>query len=446
MESNPIQQRAEEFELKYLELSYTQTFTFLVFRTALDDWEMIETFYDYMIAMDNEIEDVVFVFKSPLLQVNTYSKALVEELFMSTFLWNYADKPKEIEANYIPWTMDLTASSTSNVAELFVSNINAFCESVEFEEDSHCVCVLDYQSKDAKYILHWLKELTKLELHPRIRLVLSDTFERPVFNELKNYAPKSTQILSHHFGLAQAIKEVAAMGDPEAPDTKYRYHLVQLYEAIDKKQDKAIDKHATKCLAIAEHNKNENANWHVQKVMVYCALATSEFGKKQFKKAIHYIDQGILILQEIVGLLPEELLENLAGQTHLFRGSLLMMVKKSKRAIEDFKRGEAYYAHRQDHLMQVEAFRLLAIAADKEGDKQLRYEALNQGIRLGVNLNESLAQASTYRLLIKEVLDSRYTDYISDTELDTIIRPLLGEQWRIKTKSVKSIMVNKKLK
>lgn len=446
MESNPIQQRAEEFELKYLELRHTETYTFLVFRTASDDWEMIETFYDYMIAMDNEIEDVVVVFKSPLHQVDTYSNALVEELFMSTFLWNYADKPAGVDANYIAWDMDITTSSKNNVAELFVSNINAFCESVEFEEDSHFVCVLDYQNKEAKWILRWLKDLAKLELHPKIRLILSDTFERPIFNELKNFAPKSTQILPHHFGLAQAIKEVAAMGDPEAPDTKYRYHLVQLYEAIDKKKDKDVDKHAAICLTIAEHNKEKNANWHVQKVMVYCALATSEFGKKQFKKAINYIDQGILILQEIVGLLPEELLESLSGQTHLFRGSLFMMVNKCKKAIEDFKMGETYYARRQDHLMQVEAFRLLAIAADKDGDKPLRYEALNKGIRLGVNLNESLVQASTYTLLIKEVLDSRYTEYISDTALDTIIQPLLGKQWRMNAKSVKNIMANKNLK
>lgn len=446
MESNPIQQRAEEFELRYLELSYTQSYTFLIFRTASDDWEMIKTFYDYMIGIDNEIEDVVLVFKSPLHQVNTYSKALVEELFMLTFLWNYADKPMGIEANYIDWNMDLVNSSKQNVAALFASNINAFCESVEFEEDSHLVCVLDYQNEDEKSILHWLKDLAKLELHPKIRFVLSDTVEHPIFNAFKNFAPKSTQILTHHFGLAQAIKEVAAMGDPEAPDTKYRYHLVQLYEAIDKKQDKAIDKHANSCLAIADQNTEKEANWHIQKVMIYSALATYAFKQKQVQKAIYHMDKGIAILQETTGLLPEDLLDRLAGQTHLFRGSLWMMLNKCNKAIDDFKKGEAYYASRQDHIMRIEAFRLLALAAAKEGDNPLRYEALNKGIRLGVHLNPSLIEASTYVLLIKEVLDSRYTEYIVDSELDDLIQPLLGEQWRTKTKNVKSIMANKNIK
>ncbi|WP_410879211.1 hypothetical protein [Myroides sp. DW712] len=440
MENNPIQQRMEEFELKYLTLRYAEVYNYLIMRTAQRDWDMLETFYDYMLGIDNEVDDVVVVFESPLYQEETYSKALVEELFGLVFLWNFSEKPQGVEDNYVDWEMDLSLASKKNVAALFVANINAFCDAVELAEDSNIVCLFHYKNSSPKAMLHWLKDLAQLELHPRVHIVISDTFEAPIFNALKDYAPKSTRILEHHFELDQAIKEIAAMGDPEAPDTQYRYHLMQLFEGISKKQEKEIRKHAKICLDIAAKNAASNDNWKIQKMIIYSALATFEYGEKQFQQAVNYINQGLEEVQAVLGLLPNEMVYRLLGQGLLFRGNLYLLLKKEEIAKDDFVQGELYYADSQDYLMQIEALRLIAKAAQKEGETPLRYEALNKGVRLGVKLNATLAQASTYPLLIKDVLATRYQRFISDRELDEIIQPLLGGQWRIETKSVKHII------
>lgn len=446
MESNPIQQRIEELEMKYVELRYTQTYKYLILRTPQDEREMVEAFYDHMLGIENEIEDVVLVFQSPLYEKKTYSMALIEELFSFVFLWNFSEKPSSIADNYVDWEMDRSLESEKNVAALFVANLNAFCEAVELEEHANIVCVLDYQNREGKLMLHWLKDLAQLELHPRVNLLLADTFEQPLFNALKDYAPKSTQILVHQFELDQAIKELAAMGDPEAPDTKFRYHMVQLFEAINKKREKDIEKHAAICLQVAEQNKTADANWYVQQMVIYSALSTFEFGKKQFKQAVNYINQGLDILQEIREVLPDDLVYRLLGQGLLFRGNLYLFLKQYEEAKDDFIKGETYFENCLDYLMQIEALRSIAETAKKIGDKKLRYEALNKGVRLGGNLNDTLAQSSSYALLVKDVLDAKYNSFVSDKELDTIIKPLLGEQWRTKYKSVKSILVNKEIK
>ncbi|WP_158961955.1 hypothetical protein [Myroides fluvii] len=443
MDSNPIQQRIEEFEQKYLEIRYTQAYKYLILRTAQDDWEMLEAFYDYMLGIDNEVEDVVLVFQSALYQVETYSQALVEELFAFVLLWNYADKPDSIEHSFIDWKMNRSLSSTKNTAALFVANINAFCQSVTLEEDSNIVCVLHYQNKESRPILHWLKDLAQLELHPSVTIVLSDTFEDPLFNAFKDYSPKATQILPHRFELNQAIKEIAAMGDPNTPDTKYRYHMVQLHESINKQREKEVHKHANFCLEIADQNKENDANWYVQKMLVYSTWSTFEFSKKQFKQAVKFIDLGIDSLLEVKGKLVEDMVDRLLGQGFLFRGNLYLLLKENERAQEDFMQGELHYINCQDYLMQIESVRLIVQAAEKIGDKKIKYEALNRGIRLGVNLNPTLAQASTYTLLVKEVLAARYNSFISDSELDAIVKPLLGDQWRVNNKNVKSIMTKK---
>lgn len=445
MESNPIQQRIEELEMKYVELRYTQTYKYLILRTPQDEREMVEAFYDHMLGIENEIEDVVLVFQSPLYEKKTYSMALIEELFSLVFLWNFSEKPSCIADNYVDWEMDRSLESEKNVAALFVANLNAFCEAVELEEHANIVCVLDYQNREGKLMLHWLKDLAQLELHPRVNLLLADTFEQPLFNALKDYAPKSTQILVHQFELDQAIKELAAMGDPEAPDTKFRYHMVQLFEAINKKREKDIEKHAAICLQVAEQNKTADANWYVQQMVIYSALSTFEFGKKQFKQAVNYINQGLDILQEIREVLPDDLVYRLLGQGLLFRGNLYLFLKQYEEAKDDFIKGETYFENCLDYLMQIEALRSIAETAKKIGDKKLRYEALNKGVRLGSNLNDTLAQSSSYALLVKDVLDAKYNSFVSDKELDTIIKPLLGEQWRTKYKSVKSILVNKEI-
>ncbi|MDR0224637.1 MAG: hypothetical protein LBI32_06225 [Myroides odoratus] len=446
MESNPIQQRIEELEMKYVELRYTQTYKYLILRTPQDEREMVEAFYDHMLGIENEIEDVVLVFQSPLYEKKTYSMALIEELFSFVFLWNFSEKPSCITDNYVDWEMDRSLESEKNVAALFVANLNAFCEAVELEEHANIVCVLDYQNREGKLMLHWLKDLAQLELHPRVNLFLADTFEQPLFNALKDYAPKSTQILVHQFELDQAIKELAAMGDPEAPDTKFRYHMVQLFEAINKKREKDIEKHAAICMQVAEQNKTADANWYVQQMVIYSALSTFEFGKKQFKQAVNYINQGLDILQEIREVLPDDLVYRLLGQGLLFRGNLYLFLKQYEEAKDDFIKGETYFENCLDYLMQIEALRSIAETAKKIGDKKLRYEALNKGVRLGGNLNDTLAQSSSYALLVKDVLDAKYNSFVSDKELDTIIKPLLGEQWRTKYKSVKSILVNKEIK
>lgn len=445
MESNPIQQRIEELEMKYIELRYTQTYKYLILRTPQDEREMVEAFYDHMLGIENEVGDVVLVFQSPLYEKKTYSMALIEELFSLVFIWNFSEKPSAIADNYVDWEMDKSLESEKNVAALFVANLNAFCEAVELEEDTNIICVLNYQNRDGKLMLQWLKDLAQLELHPRINLLVSDTFEQPLFNELKDYAPKSTQILQHRFELDQAIKELAAMGDPEAPDTKFRYHMLQLFEAINKKREKDIEKHAAICLQVAEQNKTADANWYVQQMVIYSALSTFEFGKKQFKQAVNYINQGLDILQEIREVLPDDFVYRLLGQGLLFRGNLYLFLKQYEEAKDDFIKGETYFENCLDYLMQIEALRSIAETAKKIGDKKLRYEALNKGVRLGSNLNDTLAQSSSYVLLVKDVLDAKYNSFVSDKELDTIIKPLLGEQWRTKYKSVKSILVNKEI-
>lgn len=446
MVSNPIHQRIEEFELKYLELRYTHDYRYLILRTAQEDWEMLDAFCDFMLGIDNEINDVVLVFQSPLYQSKTYSKTLVEELFSWVFLWNFSGKPNDVESNYLDWEMDMSCESDKNVAALFVANMNAFCTAVELEEDSNIVCVLQYQNDDAKRILHWLKDLAQLELHPRVNIIVCDTFENPAFDALKDYAPKSTQLLSHRFDLNQAIKEIGAMGDPEAPETKFRLHLVQMYDALYKHNFKSLKKHADICLAIADENIEKDSNWSMQKMMIYSMLSSFTYGEKQYKEAINYIDQGIESIQDIKEGLSDVVIKSLLVQGLLFRGNIYLLLKQYEVAKADFVKGEMYCENGQDYLMQIEALRLIAEVARKMGNQNLKHEALNKGVRLGSNMDATLAQSSTYSLLVMDVLKSRYNSYISDQELDAIVTPLLGRQWRVKGKNVKSIIVNNNLK
>ena len=435
MESNPIQQRMEEFELKYIETSFIERYQFLVLRTPKEDLDMVDAFYEYMLGVDNEIEDVVVLFQSPLNEVKAYSQDLVEELFYTTFLWNYSKKPESIEENFIDWEMDMSLKEEKNMASLFVSNINTFCDSLEFEEGSNLVCVLDYQNSESNYILSWLKDLVKLELHPKVSIVLSDTIESPVFNELKDLAPSSTYILIHQFELNKAIKAIATIGDPIAPSTQFRKHYFNMLEEVGKQNEKQIYLSAKACLSIAKNHKDKDVNWFNQIVVVQMVLANYETSGKNYKQAIVHLDKGIQAASETVGVLPDEMSCRLMGQGYLFRGTLYRLLKKYSKAKEDFIKAEEFYGSIKDYPLQIESLRMLAHAAKKDWDSTTKYKALDKGVRLGKMLNVSMAEASSYAILVKAVLASKYYNYISDQELSEIVTPLFGEDWRRVIKS-----------
>ena len=57
---------------------------------------MIKAFYDYMLAIDSDEEDMVFVLECPFFNPATFSKELLEYVETQIILWNESKKPGNI--------------------------------------------------------------------------------------------------------------------------------------------------------------------------------------------------------------------------------------------------------------------------------------------------------------------------------------------------------------
>lgn len=97
--------------------------------------------------------------------------------------------------------------------------------------------------------------------------------------------------------------------------------------------------------------------------------------------------------------------------------------------MEDFACAETHYGSCKDYILQIEAFRMKAYAAKKYGLAKEEISCLISATRLGSMLNPSLAEASSYRMVVQSLLLTSFQKELPFDELSNIVTPLLGEGW-----------------
>ena len=95
IQSNPIQQHMEKLAEAWNESAKKSSARVVLYRVEENAQDMLEAFFDYMLAVDTSIDDIAMQFHTPLNVIETFSKELVSELDEMVKLWNTADKKQD---------------------------------------------------------------------------------------------------------------------------------------------------------------------------------------------------------------------------------------------------------------------------------------------------------------------------------------------------------------
>lgn len=437
--TNPIQQRIELLADKWTEATFRQEGRMIRILAKPEEEEMVNTFFEYMLALDSSVDEIAILFETPFENPGEFSGLLLKELEDIIKIWNEAGKPESLMFAPIEWQPDFSLADKDEPAALFVRNINKFAELVLSGTDRLLVPVLFLFSDNKKEVNNWLQSALRCSIAENIRIAIPDSTARYLLDATATDFPDEVITILPELDINNGISQFAAMGDPADPNTSFQYSYVKMCLAMEKRKQKEVQTQANTCLQIAAEHVEQNPNWLTQMVVVHIALANNELGNKNYKKAVKEATLALDIARKSQEHLDENLSTRLCAQCCMIRGSILSTDKKWEKALADFDEAAELYGSCKDNIMQVEALRMSGYAADGANEKKKAVQSLVAGLRVGATIPVNVIAASSFPLLVKSLLKHNYNSVISDEELDGLLKPIWGDDWRKVLKQLTSI-------
>lgn len=430
-----VDQKLDDFGEKWIDTVNQKERRLIIVRAKDDDeLEFVDTFFDYLLSPDALPDDIAFHFETEFKNEKQYGKALLQELETMLFEWNSAEKSSDINFETIDWTPNYELK-TKNSAELFIKNINEFTQSLLLDKSVVVTIILRFYSNKTSAIISWLNNLLKNEVSPQVRIAVCDKKNDSIFDKISFEHNRQVIVVKPEVDMDNIMTQLATSGDPNDPATPYRFAFVNLMQAIGKQDKKNIEKHGKICVNIATENINKNPYWISQLIGVYMMLSNAYIALNNTKKTFRYADKAVAMSLIGEDVLDGEIYYRQQGQAFLFRGGLFCSKKKWTDAISDFKVSAKAYGSCEDYILEVEALRMQGYAAKKTWTEDPAIP-LAQGARLGTFFSSETVEASSYTLLIQQLLKTSYSSQISDEELDEILIPLWGKNWRSNLKEI----------
>lgn len=427
MKTNPIEQEFENMAIQWEEAIQKEGKKIIRVLGTKEDRVFLEDFQKYMLAIDTEQSDLVFLLESAWSNYQEYSFTLLKELEEIINTWNTAERKGDISQENIDWKADYTLENKRNRAELFTKNINRLVEVLELEKNEKISFVLPIPFAVKSETNLWLLDYLDTEPVNNIRLGIFD------YSHIKRYKKVAKELtvftLIPKTDMDGAIESLAGMADPTQAENVYRKHFIALMNGVKKRKENEVQAEAKNCLDIAVKNTQKDINWLGQIVLVYITLVNDQLGYKNRDQALFFAHKAVEAAEMSLGKMESSAALRLYGQALMTRGALYSLKRDDENAMKDYKMASQSYQACEDQLLYIEATRLYAEKAQSYEYKQ-GLQALIQAFNLIDQLPKNIIENSTFPWLVRDLID--YPDSkkaISFEEIKAKAKPLFGEDW-----------------
>jgi hypothetical protein len=405
---------------------------YAIIRTIIEkgDEGMIETFYTYMLGIGVPVADIAVNFGCGFGSPDSFSKDLVKELEGIVNIWNEADfSQTSLDKINIDWKPEYRDNDKNN-AKLFTDNLNKLVHVLNLQEGRFLVAnlTLPYIG-NKKGINKWLIEYLSTDIHQQLKLIITDTKGVDIYkdvsvsfeDEIYNWEPK--------IDTPNVISKVAAMGDPQAPDTDYRLHFVNMMNAISKNKSGLAQKEGKICLNIASKQVEINPHWIAQIVTVNIVLSTDFFKNGQHDHAFDLADNAIKVGETAPQVLGEPVGCGILAQAQMSKASMLCTRKKWKESYGLYESAAENLIKANIFISALESYRMAAYCARKDYQTETVLDSLMKGYELSARIDDKTLKNSTFSLLLILLLKTSYEERISYKDMDTKAVQVFGENW-----------------
>lgn len=397
---------------------------------------MIKAFYDYMLAIDSDEEDMVFVLECPFFNPATFSKELLEYVETQIILWNESKKPGNIVFEHIEWKPDYNIEDKENQAMLAVSNFNRLTEILVGDINVKCSFIFDVgEVSDNESCKEWFRQALSLPFHKQMIWGITDIKGFEYFNKFPTLFPHDFISIYPPIDIDGAMEQLAEQtancdrNDPAA--SKFRLALIKLMNSVKKEDSAQTDRYSKECLDMALVNVKNDINWLSQFVTVYTILYTDKIIRKDMDAALYFSGKAIESARLGIGKLDPSLAFRLLGNTLFGKGGILVRKSEWTEAAEVYQQAADAYKNCKDYLMQAEALRISGWCWEKKHEDGCAADCYIEGFRLIEKLSSDLIRNSSYPLLLLSLLhNSKRMEILSDDEMEKILSKVLGSDWK----------------
>lgn len=397
---------------------------------------MIKAFYDYMLAIDSDEEDMVFVLECPFFNPATFSKELLEYVETQIILWNESKKPGNIVFEHIEWKPDYNIEDKENQAMLAVSNFNRLTEILVGDINVKCSFIFDVgEVSDNESCKEWFRQALSLPFHKQMIWGIADIKGFEYFNKFPTLFPHDFISIYPPIDIDGAMEQLAEQAanydrnDPAA--SKFRLALIKLMNSVKKGDSAQTDRYSKECLDMALVNVKNDINWLSQFVTVYTILYTDKIIRKDMDAALYFSGKAIESARLGIGKLDPSLAFRLLGNTLFGKGGIFVRKSEWTKAAEVYQQAADAYKNCKDYLMQAEALRISGWCWEKKHEDGCAADCYIEGFRLIEKLSSDLIRNSSYPLLLLSLLhNSKRMEILSDDEMEKILSKVLGSDWK----------------
>lgn len=436
--SNAIQQIATNMFYQWQSVNATEGVRWIRLLIKPGDEAMLDAFYHYMLGVDIDGEDMIFILQLPFRSIKMFSQDILEFLEEQVEMWNTSSKPEGTPFEEVNWKADYTLQNDDNPAQLAIENLNRLTNSILGAERQKCSFVLHLSNYcDQKELHQWIGNALKLEWHKQMTFTMGEVKGAELLKELERIRPTGEVIsIDPDIDMDGAMEEIAqqviresSSDDPQ--EDVYRLALVRLVNSVKKRDRKQTLKEAQNCLDIAVERVKKDPNWIAQVVTVYTILYTDSIGSQNYEDAHYYVDKAIETAQLGIKVLDPSIAYRLLGNAYLGKASIYMPKRRWNEASELYRQGAEAYEVCQDHFMHAEALRMCAGCWEHLGEREKATEVYFEAFSLLGLLAPELVKNSTFPMVLLALTNSPHrTKYISEKELEAKLTEILGANWR----------------
>lgn len=387
-----------------------------------DEVRMVKAFSILEASEHGKLTELFLNFEQPFHGVEDYGKDLVDSWIT---LWNDQKARDEVaHANVLPDWDDTPFHNVQkeNSVWTFMNCMSSFATAI----GPKTVLILNVMPQaytGSQEFAEWVKKCLK-SLPSNLKLMVVDLESRQKFKDIPKYINET--ILIPDLKMNEAIKEIVSSGDTSDPAVGVNLCLLNMAEATNNGDEKQIEHWGNEGIKVAKETKLKSIE-----ATILIAHGSALYQLKKFDKAMNLFqkaeDTSIEGISEQDPSAPILLLQsyNIQASTYLYK-------KKYEKAQEYFIKTAVEAKSQNNTLMQIEACRQAAYAAEKDYKKDEAYTLLQEAFAEGKKIEQTAQKFSSMLLICIKL--HKYADDNRNEELAIAIEEyatqIWGEQWQ----------------